>query len=100
MVFKEHFQQRFVGRRLKGESDPYSSFQLSIFGTPRHDLRISPGLLMGDPRISTHPVQPFCFLHLGFQGDADHARLSLDEIGFLDNWEAGIRFFHKNPGKF
>jgi len=38
MVFKEHFQQRFVGRWLKGESDPYSSFQLSIFGTPRHDL--------------------------------------------------------------
>ena len=40
---------------------------------------------MGDLRISTHPVQ--CQLH--HQGDADHARLSLDEIGFLDNWEAG-----------
>ena len=47
---------------------------------------LSPGLLMGDPRIST-----VLFLHVGHgaQGDADHARLSLNEIGFLDNWEAG-----------
>eukprot|EP00434_Breviolum_minutum_P015093 symbB.v1.2.013306.t1/scaffold936.1/size150329/3 len=30
---------------------------------------------------------PMLFRCLDVEGDADHARLSLDEIGFLDNWE-------------